>query len=304
MPLQLPPLSRRQFLSRSLLGGAGLLLGSCARVPSGRRADPHTWALLSDTHIAADRAKIARNISMATHLETVVRDVLAQPVAPAAAIVNGDLAFNTGETADYATFAALVAPLREAGLPLHLGLGNHDHRERFWAALAGDATAKRPLADRQVARVAAERANWLILDSLDQTNKTPGRFGESQLAWLARELDTHTDKPALVVTHHNPTVDPTKVSIIDEAALYAVLQPRRHVKAHIFGHSHVWSVKTDATGLHRINLPATGYVFSAEQPSGWVLAQLAPRGVRLQLRCIDPSRKDHGEVKELTWRAG
>ncbi|MBI5766462.1 MAG: metallophosphoesterase [Verrucomicrobia bacterium] len=302
MPITLPPLTRRQFLSRSLIGGAGLLLGSCARLPAGRRADPHTWALLSDTHIAADRAKVARNIAMAAHLEAVVRDVLAQPVAPAAAIVNGDLAYNTGESTDYATFAALIAPLRAAALPLHLALGNHDHRERFWTALADDATARRPLADRQVARVAAERANWFILDSLDQTNKTPGRFGEAQLAWLARELDAHTDRPALVVTHHNPTTDPTKVSIIDEAALYAVLQPRRQVKAHLFGHSHVWSVKTDATGLHRINLPATAYVFDAAQPAGWVIAQLAPRGVKLHLRCVDPTRKDHGEVKELTWR--
>lgn len=303
MPITLPPLSRRRFIGQSLFAGAALLLrprGFAAT--DAAKVDPHTWALLSDPHIAADRAKIARTINMTAQLTTVVQDVLAQSRRPVAALVNGDLAFNTGETADYATFTELIAPLRTAQIPLHLALGNHDHRERFWAALRDDATAVRPVADRQVAFVPAARANWFILDSLDKTNSTPGLLGEAQLAWLARELDAHADKPALVMSHHNPTLDPTKVSIIDEAALYAVLRPRRHVKAHLFGHSHRWSVTQEESGLHRINLPTTAYVFDAAQPIGWVSAQLEPRGMTLQLRCVDPSRREHGQTKALTWR--
>lgn len=265
--------------------------------------DRHTWALLSDPHIAADAAKLARGINMAAQLGTVVKDVLAQARRPVGALVNGDLAFNTGETADYATFTGLIAPLRTAQIPLHLSLGNHDHRERFWAALRDDAAAVRPVVDRQVAIVPAERANWFLLDTLDKTNSTPGLLGEAQLAWLARELDEHADKPALVMTHHNPAPDPAKVTIVDEAALYAVLRPRRHVKAHFFGHSHRWSVTQEASGLHRINLPATGYVFDPAQPAGWVSAQLETTGLKLQLRCIDAARPEHGQIKELAWRA-
>lgn len=302
MPITLPPLSRRAFLGRSWLAGAGLLLRprAWAAAPP---ADPHTWALLSDPHIAADRAKVARGITMAAQLTTVVADVLAQPQRPAGALVNGDLAFNTGETADYATFTELIAPLRAAQIPLHLALGNHDHRERFWAALRDDTTAQRPVADRQVAFVSSPRANWFILDTLDKTNSTPGLLGETQLAWLARKLDAHADQPALVMTHHNPTPDSAKPTIIDETALYAVLRPRRHVKAHFFGHSHHWSVMPDESGLHRINLPTTAYVFDPAQPAGWVSAQLAPRGIKLQLRCVDATRRDHRETKELMWRA-
>lgn len=302
MPIHLPPLSRRRFLTRTLTGLAGALLGSRlgAAAPAG---DPHTWALLSDPHIHADRAKMARGINMAAQLATVVADVLRQPARPAGVLVNGDLSFNTGETPDYATFAELVAPLRAAGLPLHLGLGNHDHRERFWAALAGDATARRPVADRQVAIVRAERANWFLLDSLDRTNSTPGLLGEGQLAWLAEALDTHADRPALVMLHHNPTPDPAKVTLIDEAALYAVLRPRRHVQAYFFGHSHRWSATRDPSGLHLVNLPTTAYVFDAAQPVGWVSAQLAPRALRLQLRCVDPTRKEHGQTVDLAYRS-
>lgn len=299
MPIHLPPVSRRHFLRLSLAASAGLLVRP--RVLAARAAEPHQWSLLSDPHIAADRAKIARGINMAAQLSTVVQDVLAQGPS-AGVLINGDLAFNTGETDDYAVLSELLMPLRKAGLPLHLALGNHDHRERFWAALRGDVSARRPVVDRQVALVPAARANWFILDSLDRTNVTPGLLGEEQLAWLARSLDEHANKPALVMLHHNPTPDPAKVTLIDEAALYAVLRPRRHVKAYFFGHSHRWSVTQDPSGLHLINLPTTAYVFEPVRPTGWVNAQLEPNGIRLQLRCIDTTRSDHGQTVALTWR--
>ena len=61
MPITLPPLSRRRFIGQSLVAGAALLLrprGFAAAATT--KVDPHTWALLSDPHIAADRGKIAR----------------------------------------------------------------------------------------------------------------------------------------------------------------------------------------------------------------------------------------------------
>lgn len=302
MPIHLPPLSRRQFISRTLATSAGLLLG--ARLESAAPAlDPHTWALLSDTHIHADRAKMARGINMAAQLTTVVDDVLRQSRRPAGALVNGDLSFNTGETPDYATLTQLIEPLRAARIPLHLALGNHDHRERFWAALAGDVAAQRPVVDRHVAIVRTPRANWFVLDSLDKTNSTPGLLGASQLEWLAQALDANADTPALVMVHHNPRSDPAKLTLIDEDALYAILRPRRQVKAYLFGHSHRWNLEKDRSGLHLINLPTTAYVFEPAQPIGWVLAQLEPQGLRLQLRCVDASRKDHGQTVELAYRS-
>ncbi|MDO8540293.1 MAG: metallophosphoesterase [Opitutaceae bacterium] len=303
MPIYLPPLSRRQFLARTLAAGAGLALFRSRLLAATRDQDPHAWALISDPHIAADRAKMARGINMAGQLTIVVQDVLSQPRRPAAALINGDLAFNSGETADYGTFTALVEPLRGARIPLQLALGNHDHRERFWAALNNDKSIVRPLEDRQIAILPAARANWFMLDSLDKTLSTPGLIGEAQLAWLAQSLDARKDKPALVMLHHNPSLAPGKVSIIDEAALFEVLRPRRHVQAYFFGHSHRWSVTRDPSGLHLINLPTTAYPFDAAQPIGWVMAQLQPRGMRLNLRCVDTKRADHDQKIDLEWRS-
>jgi hypothetical protein len=44
-------------------------------------------------------------------------------------------------------------------------------------------------------------------------------------------------------------------------------------------------------------------VFVAGQPSGWARATLRGDGLRLELRCLDHTRQDHGQVVNLTWRA-
>ncbi len=302
MPIHLPPLSRRRFLRHSLAGGTSLLLARHFFAAAGSRADPHCWALLSDSHVAADRTKIAREINLSDRLAAVVTDVLGWPQRPVGALVNGDLALNSGETDDYATFAELILPLRAAGIPLDLALGNHDHRERFWAALHEDKRVSAPIADKQISVVRADRANWFVLDSLDQTLSTPGVLGQAQLDWLAHALDANTDKPALVLTHHNPSTGGNKNGLVETDALYDILRPRRHVKAYLYGHSHRWTVERDPSGLHLINLPATSYPFDKVQPTGWVVANLEPKGMRLELRAHDHAHSAHGQVHTLSWR--
>jgi hypothetical protein len=62
MPIHLPPLSRRNFLKRSLVAGAGLLLAP-SLFAARKRTDPHTWAMLADTHIAANPAELGRGVN-------------------------------------------------------------------------------------------------------------------------------------------------------------------------------------------------------------------------------------------------
>ncbi|MEO6034160.1 MAG: metallophosphoesterase [Verrucomicrobiota bacterium] len=302
MPIHLPPLSRRQFLGRTLVAGAGLLLQTNLFAAS-RRIDESRWALISDTHIAEDPEKIARDTNMTRNLAAVVDEVTSLKKLPGAALVSGDLAFNQGEKGDYGNFIGLIEPLRRAKMPVHLALGNHDQRENFWDALAQEKSAPRPVADRQVAMIQSSRANWFVLDSLDKTLSTPGVLGSAQLAWLAKALDANARKPALVVVHHNPNLDGTsKGALVDTRELFEIIRPRKQVKAHFFGHSHSWSVSEDASGVHLINLPPTAYPFDKAKPNGWVLADLEKRGMRLELRCLDRSHSEHGRVVNLKWR--
>ena len=300
MPITLPPISRRGFLCRTFLTAAGLAVAPNVFAAE-KRTEKDFWALFSDPHIAADRTLIHSDVNMAGHLESVVREVGALPVNPAGIFVNGDCAFTSGELSDYKTFAGLLDPLRQA--PIHLTLGNHDNREHFRDALKSKGAVKSPVADKQTLMVAAPKVNWFVLDSLDQTLLTPGVLGQPQLDWLAKTLDANADKAALVMLHHNPGMTENVPGIKDTAAFLEIIRPRKQVKAYFFGHTHSWSVTQDDSGIHFINLPPTGYVFKPGKPSGWVRATVSDDGMKLELRCLDTTHKQHGEVNNLKWRA-
>jgi 3',5'-cyclic AMP phosphodiesterase CpdA len=185
---------------------------------------------------------------------------------------------------------------------LHLALGNHDHREHFWAALPPKDPAKRPVADKQTALVKAANVNWFILDSLETTLTTPGSLGAAQLSWLAKTLDVNKRKPAVVILHHNPGVRENISGLKDTEALLEVIRPRKQVKAWIFGHTHAWRIQEDPSGLHLVNLPPVAYIFRAGDPAGWVHATVRGDGMKLELRCLDTAHKDHGQIVDLKWR--
>jgi 3',5'-cyclic AMP phosphodiesterase CpdA len=302
MPISLPPLSRRSFLQGTLAAGAGVMLTGAAGSPQSGKADPHRFALLSDTHIPKSADVAAHGVNMTENLRQVVAELLALETQPAATLISGDCAYLHGLPEDYANLLTLIKPLREAGQPLHLVLGNHDHRERILKALpAGDAPQS-PLPDRRVEVIESPRANWFLLDSLMTTNRTPGMLGEQQLGWLADELDRRDDRPALVVVHHNPDTREKPSGLTDTAALMDVVAPRQHVQAVIFGHTHAWSHVVRNDGLHLVNLPPTGYVFVKAMPNGWVDARVGERGMTLELRCLDAAHSQHGQMKTLNWR--
>jgi hypothetical protein len=323
VPVYLPPISRRRFLTGSFAAAAALSLGQGCALPKGK-GDEHSVALLSDIHIAANPEQIERTVNMTHNLKAVTDEVLAWPQRPGMVFINGDVAFNSGTKHDYAAVLGLLRPLREEGLPIHLGMGNHDDRGNFWQVLRASKTVQPRLPGRQAAIVRAREANWFVLDSLIQTLTTPGRLGEAQRAWLAAALDANADKPALILIHHQPATlvgdktgsglekaaemfaplvaGKTGGGLEDAAELFAILRPRRQVKAWFFGHTHRWDARQDESGIHLINLPPTAYLFEEGRPNGWVHAAVQDGGARLELRCLDHAHKDHRQVVNLAWR--
>ena len=301
MPIHLSPLSRRNFLQRSLLAGAGFAWAP-SLFAANRRTDRDSWALFADTHIAADATKVAREINMTDHFIAAAKEVLALPQRPAGLIVCGDCAYNQGEPGDYTQLNSLLTPLRADGVPLHLALGNHDHRDNFWTGVPQALAKTRPLVDRQTSLLKTSKLNWFILDSLEKTLQTPGLIGRAQFDWLASSLDANRKKPAVVLIHHNPGTEANIGGLKDTAALYEIIRPRKQVKAYIYGHTHKWNIAEDPSGIHLVNLPPVAYVFQAGDPAGWVQATARRDGLRLELRCLDTGHKAHGQVAELKWR--
>jgi 3',5'-cyclic AMP phosphodiesterase CpdA len=327
MPLHIIPkrLSRRHFLSSlfsaasaaSAVGAAYLAKESRLVAQESLEDDYEPWALLSDTHIAADPMTNARGINMADHLRQAVSELLAhhkqRPFA--GALINGDCAFLDGQTEDYRTLGTLVEPLLESGVPLHVTLGNHDERARVQEGLGkgfGGDLAKTSrgrgveianLDGKLASRVRGRFCDWYLLDSLEFTNKTPGRVGEAQVAWLADALKAAPTRPALVMVHHNPhPISPAKSNgLTDTDLLLPVLLDNRQVKALFFGHTHV-AAKFEMDGLHLVNLPACAYRFATEQPTGWTSALVGPSWCRLTLFDTGKTHALHGREATLKWR--
>ena len=206
MPIHLSPMSRRQFLVRTIGAGAAVVLPAWAR--GAGKADPNRFALISDTHVATDAKATSRGVNMVEHFRRIATEVAGLDVPAAGALVSGDLAYNAGLKSDYQQFAPILGKLTDAKLPVHRALGNHEHRANFYSVLAEHKPAAALVAAKHVSIVQSPRANWFLLDSLEKTNVTPGLLGAEQLTWLTAALDARKDKPAIVMAHHDPHKPP------------------------------------------------------------------------------------------------
>ena len=208
------------------------------------------------------------------------------------------MAFLTGLPDNYKLIKELYQPIREAGIPLHLVLGNHDHRENFWAAFP-DAKPVPAAADRQAAVVETPLANWFLMDSLYKTDVTPGVLGKEQLQWLAKSLDAHAEKPALLMAHHNPE---GSTGLYDAAALLQTAVDHKQAKAYFYGHTHQWKVRCEKE-IHLVNVPATAWLFDAKEPRGWLDITLQKAGAMVVMNALDKKHPKHGQRVGLKWRA-
>lgn len=299
MPLHLPSVSRRTFIAQ--LGGA-VVFGSALRAGTGR-VDPDRIAILNDTHIGG---KHPENSPHPAHLRETVAWLVGQERHPAAVIINGDLALNDGQAGDYEHFAKLITPLREAGIPVHLTLGNHDDRNIFYNVLKSEQPAAPPVVSRHLSVIPLPKANLFLLDSLQGTNVMPGLLGREQLAWLGRMLDAHPDKPALVFAHHNPRLGGEEKyfagGLEDSEPLWDLLVSRAQVKAYIHGHLHQRNYSRHRE-IHILDTPATSFVLRPqESTTGWTMAQLTDRGGEFTTLTHMKGHPWNGAVKKLAWR--
>ena len=257
------PLSRRRLLGVGAAAALGAAApGRGARASAVRRAAADRVCLLSDPHVAAAPGRRLLGASLTPNLERAVGRVLRGP-RPDAVVIAGDCAVDHGKPGDYRQLARLLDPLRRAGLAPHLTPGNHDDRTALAAAFPG-ATRDAPGDAPGGRRLRLPRSDWYLLDSLRETDETPGELGEAQLNWLAAGLDANPDRPAVLVVHHPPGTrrDPggRGVGLDDGRRLLGLLASRPQAKALFHGHLHRMTRWTHG-GLHVVGLPATSYAF-------------------------------------------
>ena len=289
------------FLSGTLAAGAGVFVSrfGCAAGPA---ADSDHFVLLADPHVGSRVDQQGHGVNPARNLERAVAQIGRLDFRPAGAIVAGDCAFAQGETGDYRLFGQLLRPLRQAGLPLHFGLGNHDHRDRFLAAFP-DAKAhgvRPPVPSKFVSMIETPHANWL-LDSLDKTGKSKGLLGEAQLAWLGKSLDARAgqagpglgppqSRPASQhprPDRHRPAVRRARAPASRKGVFlrpHALLADRPRVEDSPRKHPH-----------HRLALRAGPTAGAAHR-------EIRPDGATIGLHTLDPQHAKHGQKVDLQWR--
>ena len=314
MPISLPPLTRRQFVHRSLaLGGTAIMTSRvlAAGASESLKLDSNRVALLADTHISADpdlvypgtkwpgspvREDEHENVNMAQCLAESAKAVIGLTPQPAHLIVNGDCALSRGKEAEYREFLRLLEPIRTAGITVHVTIGNHDSRENLWKLL--------PFLKKEQMGIHADvielpHANLVLLDS-----GSKGIMGDKQFDWLAKQLDNRPAKPALGFGHFNPYPNRGVRSIKgmhDGASLLKLLAHRKHAKAYFYGHTHEWQ-QDQRDHLHLINQPAVSYYFGKGHAHGWVDLKLTKTSALLELHCIDPTHKQHGDRRQISLR--
>ena len=310
MPIILPPITRRQFIKGSLaLGGTAIMPSRALEAADGEgvRLDQNRVALLADTHISADPNLVYpgtkwpgspvkegehESVHIAKCLVEAAKSVIALNPRPAHLIINGDCALSRGKEAEYKQFFRLVEPIRAAGITIHVTIGNHDNRDNLWKLLP---FLKKEHMGVQAGVIELPHANLVLLDS------GKGALGEKQLDWLAKALDERADKPALVFGHYNPYpnrgVRPIN-GLRDGASLLKLLAERKHARAYLYGHTHEWQ-HDQRDHLHLINQPAVSYYFGKGHAHGWVDMKLTEISADLELHCIDPKHKQHGDRRRI-----
>jgi Icc protein len=287
---------RRAFLKLAGAGGVVLLArASRAGEASGAARGELHLALLSDTHVPADRVNGHRGMNPWENLRTAVPQVAA--ARPDGVVLCGDVARLEGRVEDYREVVALLEPVAAVS-PVYVALGNHDDRTHFREVVKTPAGLRAPVEGRLVSVIEHEAVRVLVLDSLLYVNQVAGLLGKAQRAWLASYLPTIADRPAVLIVHHPPTDEDG--DLLDGDRLLAIVRANRHVKAIFHGHAHVWALGRQDR-LHVVGLPALGYSFSDSQPVGWVDARFRADAVSLTLRALAGNREGDGRAAVLEW---
>jgi 3',5'-cyclic-AMP phosphodiesterase len=152
---------------------------------------------LSDLHIREPGKLAYGRIETAPYLKRAIDSILRLPQQPNAVVITGDLT-DFGRATEYDHLRELLAPLP---MPVYLMPGNHDDRDQLRSSFPdhlylgsnGFVQFSVPVGDLQL----------IALDTVN-TGASAGFLCSERLAWLAKELKIHANKPVIIAMHHPP----------------------------------------------------------------------------------------------------
>ena len=251
--------NRRDFIAGALCVGAGV--AGCRSLSRTDGPDENLSVLISDLHVGGVNKKFAYT---KPRLEKVVDEILAMRPLPKRVICFGDVGLSYGLAADYAASRPILQRLVDAGVDLHLTMGNHDRRSAFlqyWPEYGQHALV--PGRFTQV--VSLGSADLVLLDTLKGTDDraendmgpVEGTIDPAQLAWFETFV-AEAKRPFFVGSHQFRDLYIEGAKPIARAAKSAFFS------GWIYGHDHSWcpDIAVASWGKRRIYptlaLPSTG----------------------------------------------
>lgn len=194
--------------------------------------------VMSDLHLVPP-GEMSEGLDTAARLRAAVRSVNHQHADADFCILAGDLT-DRGDVVSYRRLRDITADL---AIPVHVTLGNHDHRQRFEEAYGGA-----HLDGSGFAQTAIDAKGYrvIVLDS-SEPGRGEGVLCETRLAWLERRLAEANERPVIIVLHHHALpigTDVDRLMLEDANTFIDVLKRHPDVRQILSGHVHLPSTST------------------------------------------------------------
>ncbi|KAA1248621.1 phosphodiesterase [Mycobacterium simiae] len=191
---------------------------------------------ISDTHLVGGDNPLYGDVDADGRLTELLGQLKRSGVLPDAIIVTGDLA-DTGEAQAYRKLRGMIEPFAlELGAELIWVMGNHDDRAALRRFLLDEAPSMAP-----VDRVCMIDGLRIITVDTSVPGHHYGELRNSQLDWLAAELEKAAPHGTILALHHPPIPSvldlAVTVELRDQAALGSVLKGS-DVRSILAGHLH------------------------------------------------------------------
>ncbi|WP_142058664.1 phosphodiesterase [Pseudarthrobacter sp. B4EP4b] len=230
----------------------------------------HFLLHLSDPHLLGGPDPLYGVVDSEKRLIQLFDEVKASGARPEAVIFTGDLA-DKGHPEAYAKLRAIVEPAcQELGAEVIWAMGNHDNRANLRKGLLDQPGNDAPLDHSYF-------INGLRVITLDTSvpGFHHGELDDSQLEWLAQELETPAPDGTILALHHPPVPSVLDLSVLvelrDQASLAAVVR-NSDVRTILAGHLH-YSTTASFAGVPVSVASASCYTQDLNVPVGGTRGQ-------------------------------
>ena len=279
-------IGRRGFLREVAGVSVGAALAGCVSGAAAGRFDDSLSAFISDLHVGGAVHKYDY-----THaaLARVVDEILAMRPLPRRVVVFGDIGLSFGLAADYASSRPILRRIADAGVELHMTMGNHDRRSSF--LMHWPEYGKGQLVPGRFTQVVSlGDADLVLLDTLkgaddraeDDMGPVEGTIDPAQLAWFEKFV-AEAKRPFFVGSHQFRDLYIEGAKPISRAAKSGFFS------GWIYGHDHSWcpDVYVASWGppkiVQTLALPSTGLWGDI----GYVVFRTCPGGAVAELHQDD-----------------